>query len=88
MNYHGTCVNFGNERRSGNDVLVEGDVDDVIGGLQRHEADGEPGRPLGVHLRRDVPASGGRECIRILFAHHNLAICIWQCTHHYQNHAR
>ena len=42
---------FGDEWRSRHRVLVEGDVDDVVGGLQGDEADGEAGSALGVDLK-------------------------------------
>ena len=38
-----TCVDLSSEGGSRYKLLVEGDVDDVIGALQRHKAYDEPG---------------------------------------------
>lgn len=52
-----TRVDSRRERSSGHEFFVEGDVDDVVGALEGHEADDEPGRALWVHLGRDVAAT-------------------------------
>lgn len=47
-------MNFGHERRSRHDVLVEGDVDRVVGRLERYEAHGEASGPLRMDLETKV----------------------------------
>ena len=63
-----TGVNFRSERSSGHEFLVEGDVDDVVGALERHEANDEPGRALRVHLCRDVAAASADRYFEVTLA--------------------
>ena len=60
-----TGVDSRREGSPGHELFVEGDVDDVVGALERHEADDEPGRALRVHLRRDVAASSADRYLEV-----------------------
>ena len=61
-------MNFRSKWSSGHEFLVEGDVDDVVGALERHEANDEPGRALRVHLRRDVAAASADRYFEVTLA--------------------
>lgn len=56
-----TGVYLGRERGTCDELLVEGDIDDMIDSLQRHKADDEFSRALRMDLCRNV-SSSSRDC--------------------------